>query len=76
MTTTSLWGAGFAYVTLGELLNPTGMVGGFLILGGCVLGNIYPPNQSNKHVDDNMTLPLTNSPEIYAGRARSSSTLD
>eukprot|EP00536_Pseudo-nitzschia_multiseries_P013361 jgi/Psemu1/211431/e_gw1.567.2.1 len=39
MTTTSLWGASFAYVTIGEVLSPTGVFGGLMILGGCVLGN-------------------------------------
>mmetsp|Transcript_23052 Transcript_23052/g.49081 ORF Transcript_23052/g.49081 Transcript_23052/m.49081 type:complete len:411 (+) Transcript_23052:53-1285(+) len=40
MTTTSLWAASFAYVTIGEVLSPTGLLGGLLILGGCVLGNL------------------------------------
>lgn len=43
MTTTSIWGAAFAFATLGEVLTPTGMVGGLLITGGCVLGNMAPP---------------------------------
>jgi drug/metabolite transporter (DMT)-like permease len=42
MTTVSLWGAAFAYIGIGEVLTPTGMVGGALIMGGCVLGNISP----------------------------------
>ena len=48
MTTTSLWGAGFGYVTLGEMLTPTGMLGGLLIMGGCVLGNIRPEGVSKQ----------------------------
>jgi drug/metabolite transporter (DMT)-like permease len=40
MTTVSLWGAAFGFVTLGEVLSPTGVLGGMLIMGGCVLGNI------------------------------------
>jgi len=50
MTTTSLWGAAFAFVSLGEVLNPTGMVGGLLIMGGCILGNLSPPE--GKPADD------------------------
>mmetsp|Transcript_4310 Transcript_4310/g.12322 ORF Transcript_4310/g.12322 Transcript_4310/m.12322 type:complete len:650 (+) Transcript_4310:362-2311(+) len=42
MTSVSLWGAAFAYVTMGEMLSTTGMVGGLLILTGCVMGNITP----------------------------------
>lgn len=37
MTSVSLWGSAFAFVTMGELLPPIGLVGGLLILGGCVL---------------------------------------
>jgi drug/metabolite transporter (DMT)-like permease len=37
MTTMALWGSAFAYVALGEVLPPLGWVGGFLILGSCVL---------------------------------------
>jgi drug/metabolite transporter (DMT)-like permease len=37
MTTVSLWGSAFAYVALGEVLPPLAWVGGFLILGSCVL---------------------------------------
>jgi drug/metabolite transporter (DMT)-like permease len=37
MTSVSLWGSAFAFVTMGELLPPIGMVGGLLILGGCIL---------------------------------------
>ena len=40
MTTTSLWGASFAWVTIGEVLSPTGLIGGLMILGGCALGNL------------------------------------
>ena len=42
MTSVSLWGAAFAYVTLGEVLSPIGMFGGVLIMGGCALGNLAP----------------------------------
>lgn len=48
MTTTSLWGASFAYVTIGELLSPTGFLGGLLILGGCVMGNLASPVSKEK----------------------------
>jgi drug/metabolite transporter (DMT)-like permease len=40
MTTISLWGAGFAYLALGEVLNTSGMIGGLLIMAGCILGNV------------------------------------
>mmetsp|Transcript_58417 Transcript_58417/g.142876 ORF Transcript_58417/g.142876 Transcript_58417/m.142876 type:complete len:501 (+) Transcript_58417:280-1782(+) len=42
MTTTSLWGASFAYVTIGEVLSTTGMIGGLLILAGCGLSATTP----------------------------------
>ena len=37
MTSVSLWGSAFAFVTMGELLPPIGLAGGLLILGGCIL---------------------------------------
>jgi drug/metabolite transporter (DMT)-like permease len=37
MTSVSLWGSAFAYVTMHELLPPIGLAGGLLILGGCAL---------------------------------------
>ena len=37
MTSISLWGSAFAYFTMGEVLAPVGMLGGLLILSGCVL---------------------------------------
>ena len=37
MTSVSLWGSAFAYMTMGEILPPIGWVGGLLILGGCAL---------------------------------------
>jgi len=37
MTSVSLWGSAFAYVTMGEVLPPIGMLGGLAILTGCVL---------------------------------------
>ncbi|GKY98542.1 hypothetical protein MPSEU_000811200 [Mayamaea pseudoterrestris] len=37
MTSVSLWGSAFAFVTMGELMPPIGMAGGLLILGGCIL---------------------------------------
>jgi drug/metabolite transporter (DMT)-like permease len=48
MTTISLWGAAFAYVTIGEVLTPTGMLGGLLILGGCVVGNLSPKSKNKQ----------------------------
>jgi drug/metabolite transporter (DMT)-like permease len=48
MTTTSLWGASFAYVTIGETLSPIGFFGGIMILGGCILGNLAPDAQKVK----------------------------
>ena len=42
MTSVSLWGAAFAYITLGEVLSPIGMFGGVLIMIGCALGNLVP----------------------------------
>ena len=40
MTSVSLFGAAFAWVTLGEVLSNVGMLGGALILGGCILGSL------------------------------------
>lgn len=37
MTSISLWGSAFAYLSMGEVLAPVGMLGGLLILSGCVL---------------------------------------
>jgi drug/metabolite transporter (DMT)-like permease len=37
MTSVSLWGSAFAYVFTGEVLPAIAMVGGLLILAGCVL---------------------------------------
>jgi drug/metabolite transporter (DMT)-like permease len=48
MTTISLWGAAFAYVTIGEVLTPTGILGGVLIMGGCVVGNISPKSKNKQ----------------------------
>lgn len=48
MTTTSLWGASFAYLTIGEVLSPTGMVGGLMILAGCGLSAVASPTKKEK----------------------------
>jgi drug/metabolite transporter (DMT)-like permease len=37
MTSISLWGSAFSYILTGEVLPAIGMVGGLLILAGCVL---------------------------------------
>ena len=42
MTSVSLWGSGFAYATMGEVMEPLGMVGGVLILSGCLLSALKP----------------------------------
>lgn len=39
MTSISLWGSAFAYVTMGETMAPIGMLGGFMILSGCILSS-------------------------------------
>ena len=46
MTSVSLFGAAFAWVTLGEVLSSVGMMGGALILGGCVLGSLPSPEST------------------------------
>lgn len=48
MTTTSLWGASFAYFTIGEVLSTTGMVGGLMILAGCGLSATAPAPTKGK----------------------------
>lgn len=76
MTTTSLWGAAFAFVSLGEILTPTGMVGGLLIMGGCVLGNLTPeaPKKNLDTMDEPSSMvPMVNSTDTYL-RERSTST--
>lgn len=40
MTSVSLFGSAFAYMTMGEIMSPIGMAGGLLILGGCVLSSL------------------------------------
>jgi drug/metabolite transporter (DMT)-like permease len=50
MTTISVWGAGLGYITLGEILTPSGMLGGALILAGCVLGNMQPVKSKMKPI--------------------------
>lgn len=37
MTSISLWGSAFAYLTMGEVMTPVAMVGGLSILAGCLL---------------------------------------
>lgn len=37
MTSVSLWGSAFAFLTLGEIVSPVGMLGGLLILAGCIV---------------------------------------
>jgi hypothetical protein len=73
MTTTSLWGAGFAFATLGEILTPAGMVGGLLILVGCALGNLSPEKPPKSVDEAPMALPLVGSPDSSYLRERSMS---
>ena len=40
MTSVSLFGSGFAYLTMGETMSPIGMVGGLMILAGCVFSSL------------------------------------
>ncbi|CAB9517036.1 EamA-like transporter family [Seminavis robusta] len=40
MTSVSLFGSAFAYVTMGETMTPIGMVGGLFILGGCIFSSV------------------------------------
>uniref|UniRef100_A0A7S3L6W3 EamA domain-containing protein n=1 Tax=Amphora coffeiformis TaxID=265554 RepID=A0A7S3L6W3_9STRA len=40
MTSVSLWGSAFAYVTMGETLTPIGMAGGAMLLGGCLVSSL------------------------------------
>ena len=44
MTSVSLWGAAFAYVSMGEVMEPIGFVGGLMILAACVV-NALPGNK-------------------------------
>eukprot|EP00934_Nitzschia_sp_Nitz4_P001545 Nitzschia sp. Nitz4//scaffold23_size168460//123415//124982//NITZ4_002239-RA/size168460-processed-gene-0.233-mRNA-1//1//CDS//3329543695//1545//frame0 len=76
MTTTSLWGAVFAFATLGEILTPTGMFGGLMILGGCALGNIAKPPAPSKSLhstDSGMSLEESKASPLVTMRSRSSS---
>jgi len=45
MTSVSLWGSAFAYVTMGETISPIGMVGGLMILCGCALSALSSPSE-------------------------------
>jgi len=40
MTSVSIFGSGFAYVTMGETMSPIGMAGGLMILVGCVFSSL------------------------------------
>lgn len=40
MTSVSLFGSAFAFVTMGETMSPIGMAGGLLILAGCVFSSL------------------------------------
>lgn len=40
MTSVSLWGSAFAYVTMGETLTPLGIAGGAMLLGGCLVSSL------------------------------------
>lgn len=45
MTSVSLFGSGFAYVTMGETMSPIGMAGGLMILAGCVFSSLGGSNE-------------------------------
>ena len=40
MTSVSIFGSAFAYVTMGETMSPIGMAGGLMILAGCVFSSL------------------------------------
>ena len=40
MTSVSIFGSGFAYVTMGETMSPIGVTGGLMILAGCVFSSL------------------------------------
>jgi len=46
MTSISLWSASFAYLTMGEVLSSSGMLGGFLILSGCLMSAVKPHSKT------------------------------
>lgn len=46
MTSVSLWGSAFAYVTMGEVLSPSGMAGGALLLAGCLVSSLMGEKES------------------------------
>ncbi|KAL7555817.1 hypothetical protein ACA910_012398 [Epithemia clementina (nom. ined.)] len=54
MTSVSVWGSAFAFVTMGEILPPIGMVGGALILSSCILSATSSSSSSPPPLD---TLP-------------------
>jgi drug/metabolite transporter (DMT)-like permease len=45
-TSVSLFGSAFAYLTMGEVMSPIGMVGGLLILAGCVVASFGGEKQT------------------------------
>ena len=47
MTSISLWGSAFSYITIGEVMTPVAIVGGLCILGGCLLTTSKDKDSAN-----------------------------
>jgi len=54
MTSVSLWGSAFAYMTMGEVLSPIGWAGGLMILAACVING--QPNPAKANDDSTMAM--------------------
>jgi len=51
MTSVSIWGSAFAFVTLHESLSKVGMVGGLLIVAGCVVSALGQSKEESPSVE-------------------------
>jgi len=68
MTSVSLWGSAFAYITMGETLTPTGMAGGAMLLGGCLVSSFMGEKEAEVETSfvlgrDDMALLMTEATE-------------
>jgi drug/metabolite transporter (DMT)-like permease len=61
MTSVSLWGSAFAFIAMGEVLSPAGMVGGLMILAGCVVSSTKAtPKEEEDGKDRENSIPEIN----------------
>ena len=63
MTSVSIFGSGFAYITMGDTMSPIGMVGGLMILAGCVFSSLGGSTSDEESIREAPALPLMTSVE-------------